>query len=517
MSPSFVALSLLAAASAALATPLSTYHNAQPVRAGVNFAPIHVPRVEPHNLINDSYIVMFKDGVHPFIFDEHFSLLDGLKGQFPLEQIESGLNHVWNSHVKGYAGKFSREVVEMIRTLPEVDYIEQDQVVYALETQKSAPWGLARISHRDKLSFSTFTKYEYDVHGGEGVNVYVVDTGVFIDHEEFEGRARWGKTIPKNDQDIDGNGHGTHCAGTIASRKYGVAKAANITAVKVLGTNGSGTMSDVVAGVVWAAEDAVDLKKKEEAQFLKTGQRKHKGSVANMSLGGGKSPALDDAVNRAVKTGLHFAVAAGNDNKDACDYSPAGAEEAVTVGASTLVDERAYFSNFGKCVDVFAPGLSITSTWNTGNRSSNTISGTSMASPHTAGLLAYLLSIYPSATFNPSIDESFVPPPLEKSWKAPVAFFSDIYASAYGCMPGFVSQVLPAPSLFSVAPIPKPTPTPLTPKLLKKALLALSSAGKLQGAGTDLLPPGTPNLLIFNNATDVKGKTWIDNNFWANL
>ncbi len=140
MSPSFVALSLLAAASAALATPLSTYHNAQPVRAGVNFAPIHVPRVEPHNLINDSYIVMFKDGVHPFIFDEHFSLLDGLKGQFPLEQIESGLNHVWNSHVKGYAGKFSREVVEMIRTLPEVDYIEQDQVVYALETQKSAPW-----------------------------------------------------------------------------------------------------------------------------------------------------------------------------------------------------------------------------------------------------------------------------------------------------------------------------------------------------------------------------------------
>lgn len=126
--------------------------------------------------------------------------------------------------------------------------------------------------------------------------------------------------------------------------------------MKVLGTNGSGTMSDVVAGVVWAAEDAVDLQKKEEAQFKKTGQRKHKGSVANMSLGGGKSQALDDTVNRAVKAGLHFAVAAGNDNKDACDYSPAGATEAVTVGASTLVDERAYFSNFGKCVDVFAPG-----------------------------------------------------------------------------------------------------------------------------------------------------------------
>ncbi|KLO11075.1 hypothetical protein SCHPADRAFT_855789 [Schizopora paradoxa] len=460
---------------------------------------------------------MFKDDVHPFMFEEHFSLLDGLKGQFPLEQIESGLNHVWNSHIKGYAGKFSREVMEMIRTQPEVDYIEQDQVVYALETQKSAPWGLARISHRDKLNFSTFTKYEYDVKGGEGVNVYVIDTGIYIDHEEFEGRARWGKTIPKNDQDIDGNGHGTHCAGTIGSRKYGVAKAATITAVKVLGTNGSGTMSDVVAGVVWAAEDAVDLQKKEEAQFKKTGQRKHKGSVANMSLGGGKSQALDDTVNRAVKTGLHFAVAAGNDNKDACDYSPAGATEAVTVGASTLVDERAYFSNFGKCVDVFAPGLSITSTWNSGKHSSNTISGTSMASPHTAGLLAYLLSIYPSATFNPSMDETFVPPALDKSWKAPVAFFSDVYASAYGCMPGFVTRVLPSPSLFNVAPIPAPVPVPLTPKLLKKALLALSSPGKLQGAGTDLLPPGTPNLLIFNNATDASGKSWIDNSFWSSL
>ena len=139
--------------------------------------------------------------------------------------------------------------------------------------------------------------------------------------------------------------------------QYGVAKKATVTAVKVLGTNGSGTMSDVVAGVVWAATEARKADLAAEAEYKATGKTKHKGSVANMSLGGGKSQALDDTVNKAVKAGLHFAVAAGNDNRDACDYSPAGAEDAVTVGASTITDERAYFSNHGQYVDVFAPGM----------------------------------------------------------------------------------------------------------------------------------------------------------------
>lgn len=216
----------------------------------------------------------------------------------------------------------------------------------------------------------------YDKDGGEGVDVYVVDTGINILHEEFEGRAAWGKTIPLNDVDEDGNGHGTHCAGTIASRAYGVAKAANVIAVKVLGSNGSGSMSDVVGGVSWASEQASAKAAAAQAEYAATGKTKHKGSVANMSLGGGKSRALDDAVNKAVGKGLHFAVAAGmlnthnfgkfkfskvlfpgNDNRDACDYSPAAAEKAVTVGASTLSDERAYFSNHGSCVDIFAPGM----------------------------------------------------------------------------------------------------------------------------------------------------------------
>jgi cerevisin len=258
--------------------------------------------------------------------------------------------------------------------------------------EKGAPWGLARISHRDSLTFGTFNKYLYSSDGGEGVDVYVIDTGTNVDHVDFEGRASWGKTIPSGDEDKDGNGHGTHCSGTVAGKKYGVAKKAHVKAVKVLRSNGSGSMSDVVKGVEFAAESHI-----EQVDKAKKGKRKgFKGSAANMSLGGGKSALLDQAVNAAVDAGIHFAVAAGNDNADSCRYSPAAAEKAVTVGASTLADERAYFSNFGKCNDIFAPGLNILSTWIGSETATNVISGTSMASPHIAGLLAYLLSLQPS-------------------------------------------------------------------------------------------------------------------------
>jgi cerevisin len=276
----------------------------------------------------------------------------------------------------------------------QIEYIEQDSEVHSMAatTQKLAPWGLARISHRDGLSFGTFNKYVYSETGGEGVDVYVIDTGTNVDHVDFEGRARWGKTIPSGDADEDGNGHGTHCSGTIAGKKYGVSKKANVVAVKVLRSNGSGSMSDVVKGVEFAVEAHL-----ETVAAAKAGKKSgFKGSAANMSLGGGKSPTLDLAVNAAVDAGIHFAVAAGNDNADACNYSPAAAENPITVGASTLADERAYFSNYGKCTDIFAPGLNILSTWIGSKTAVNTISGTSMASPHIAGLLAYLLSLQPA-------------------------------------------------------------------------------------------------------------------------
>ena len=276
----------------------------------------------------------------------------------------------------------------------QVEFVERDQEMHTLTDpalEKNAPWGLARISHRDSLSFGTFNKYLYSEGAGEGVDAYVIDTGTNIEHVDFEGRASWGKTIPTGDEDKDGNGHGTHCSGTIAGKKFGVAKKANVTAVKVLKSNGSGSMSDVVKGVEWAT-----ISHQKKVEDAKKGKKKFKGSVANMSLGGGKATILDLAVNAAVDAGVHFAVAAGNDNADSCSYSPAGAEKAVTVGASTLADERAYFSNFGTCNDIFAPGLNILSTWIGSKYAVNTISGTSMASPHICGLLAYFLSLQPS-------------------------------------------------------------------------------------------------------------------------
>ncbi|KAF1940087.1 hypothetical protein EJ02DRAFT_456349 [Clathrospora elynae] len=360
--------------------------------------------------VPNSYMVVFKkhvkdaskhhnwlQSVHTKNSEERMELRK--RSQFPVtSEIFDGLKHTYEmAGMKGYSGHFDDETVEAIRRHPDVDYIERDSEVHTMgddypEIEKNSPWGLARISHRDSLSFGTWNKYLYAADGGEGVDVYVIDTGTNTKHVDFEGRAKWGKTIPNGDADEDGNGHGTHCSGTVAGKKYGVAKKAHVYAVKVLRSNGSGTMSDVVKGVEWAANSHTDTVK-----AAKDGKKKgFKGSAANMSLGGGKSTTLDLAVNAAVDAGIHFAVAAGNDNADSCNYSPAAAENAVTVGASTLLDERAYFSNFGKCNDIFAPGLNILSTWIGSAHATNTISGTSMASPHIAGLLAYMLSLQPA-------------------------------------------------------------------------------------------------------------------------
>jgi len=403
--------------------------------------------------VPDSYIVVFKKHVSEAAASDHHSWVQDIhlnseterselrrRSQFPITtDIFEGIKHTYNiaGSFLGYSGHFDDSVIEKVRRHPDVEYVEKDSVVHTLgdtgEIQKSAPWGLARISHRKSLSFSDYNKYIYAADGGEGVDVYVIDTGTNIEHVDFEGRAHWGKTIPAGDPDEDGNGHGSHVSGTVAGSKYGVAKKANVYAVKVLKSNGSGTMADVVKGVEWAA--IAHTKK------AKAGKKGFKGSAANMSLGGGKSPALDRAVNGAVEAGLHFAVAAGNDNADSCNYSPAAAELAITVGASALDravnsaviagihfavaagndnadscnyspaaaelaitvgasaldDSRAYFSNYGKCNDIFAPGLSILSTWIGSKYAVNTISGTSMASPHIAGLLAYYLSLQPSS------------------------------------------------------------------------------------------------------------------------
>ncbi|KAK9378232.1 peptidase S8/S53 domain-containing protein [Kockiozyma suomiensis] len=366
-------------------------------------APLLTTSTAAEHIIPDSYIIVFKEHVDEASASTHHSWVRsvhdvamkkrGVENPFLASGLEHGLKHVYSlaNSFKGYSGRFEASTIDQIRRHPDVLYVERDSMVYASElaTEKNAPWGLARISHRPALNFGTFNKYLFDSEGGAGVTAYVIDTGINVEHVDFEGRALWGKTIPSGDVDVDGNGHGTHCSGTVAGAKYGVAKKANVVAVKVLKSNGSGTMSDVVKGVEFAAES--------HAAEAKANKKGFKGSVANMSLGGGKSPALDMAVNAAVDMGMHFAVAAGNDNADACSYSPAAADKAITVGASTLGDERAYFSNYGKCVDVFGPGLNIQSTWIGSPYALNTISGTSMASPHICGLMAYFVSLQPES------------------------------------------------------------------------------------------------------------------------
>ncbi|KAK3330479.1 peptidase S8/S53 domain-containing protein [Apodospora peruviana] len=409
-----IALSLAACAAAAPKFSHETVHgDAAPILSSSNA-----------EVVPNSYIIKFKKHVTDSSASDHHSWVQQVhdsrenermdlkkRGQFSMvDEVFRGLKHTYNigQGFLGYSGHFDEETIEQVRRHPDVEYIERDTVVHTMsikeepvsedakcdgELEKSSPWGLARVSHRNALTFATFNKYLYAAEGGEGVDAYVIDTGTNVDHVDFEGRAKWGKTIPQGDADVDGNGHGTHCSGTIAGKKYGVAKKANVYAVKVLRSNGSGTMADVVAGVQWALDAH-----KEQVKAAKDGKRKgFKGSVANMSLGGGKTSALDAAVNAAVKGGIHFAVAAGNDNADACNYSPAAAANPVTVGASGIDDSRAYFSNYGKCTDIFAPGLSILSTWIGSKYATNTISGTSMASPHICGLLAYYLSLQPSS------------------------------------------------------------------------------------------------------------------------
>ncbi|SCU80142.1 LAFA_0B07734g1_1 [Lachancea sp. 'fantastica'] len=407
----------------------------------IKLAPFISHTETPYGVIPHRYIVVFKSHVSPQEADYHHqvvalaqqeslakvpltdSFYEATAG-YPSEEgndnyarifgkaktVDGGIQDTFDlaGLLHGYIGYFTQEVVDFLRMNPLVELVEQDSIVYSQEfdTQNGAPWGLSRISHREKLNLGSFNKYLYDDAAGKGVTSYVIDTGINVDHNDFDGRAVWGKTIPTNDLDQDGNGHGTHCAGTIASKHYGVAKNAEVVAVKVLRSNGSGSMSDVVKGVEFAAKSHQDA--------VKSNKKGFKGSTANMSLGGGKSPALDLAVNAAVKAGLHFAVAAGNENQDACNTSPAAAENAITVGASTLADDRAYFSNWGKCVDIFAPGLNVLSTYIGSETATATLSGTSMASPHVAGLLTYFLSLQPDSDSEFYVAGGVTPAQLKK-------------------------------------------------------------------------------------------------------
>ncbi|KAI0217723.1 hypothetical protein L0F63_007437 [Massospora cicadina] len=324
--------------------------------------------------IPGSYIVKLK-GHTQVPIEAHLAGVSGLmEAQTGASNHSKLVGRVNNLIGNMYHAEMPPTIVKLIQRMPEVEYVEQDSKVSGDWVQKNSTWGLERISKRGKVQYMP---YGYNYHSeGDGVTVYVVDSGIMVDHPEFEGRAQFGARF-EGENDLDESGHGTHCAGTIASKTYGVAKKANLVAVRVLDGESSGSTSGVIAGIAWAVKD----------------RRGIKGNIISMSLGGSVSPALNDAVEAAISEGFVVVAAGGNNNRDACTKSPASAPNAITVAATDVNDYRASFSNYGKCIDIFAPGVEILSTWN--DKKSKSISGTSMAAPHVAGLAATLLSKSP--------------------------------------------------------------------------------------------------------------------------
>jgi oryzin len=348
-------------------------------------------------LQDGKYIVTLRDDLNSSVVQTHIA---SVSSSSLARRGVHGVDKVWSKYFKGYSGDFDAATLEelnqddnvsltaaTVRTSPgaleltasvQVVDIEPVQTwhLYALTTQRGAPWGLASISGNGSTSAQD---YFYDDSAGEGTFAYVLDSGVFTSHTEFEGRASLGFNAYPGTEHEDTVGHGTHVAGSIAGKTYGVAKKAEVISVKVFGDEDS-TTDIIMDGFEWAVEDIVS--KGREAV-----------SVINMSLGGGFSAAFNRAVDAATAKGVLSVVAAGNEFMNAANVSPASAESALTVGAIGENNAKPGFSNFGSVVDIFAPGVEIVSAWITGPSATFSADGTSMAAPHVAGLALYLSAL----------------------------------------------------------------------------------------------------------------------------
>ncbi|MEN9561872.1 MAG: hypothetical protein RIR73_116 [Chloroflexota bacterium] len=359
-----------------------------PTLASTSKAPMLQPASD--EVIPDQYIVIYKRNIVTTQAD--------ISIRAAVEANGGQVQYMYTSAIKGFSAHLPEAALNAVLSDPNVAYVEPDVMislspeeqggvqeagdiaaedVNAQAVQTPATWGLDRI---DQRNLPTTNSYAYTERGVD-VHVYIIDTGIRTTHNEFGGRAvKNFDSIGDGQAGNDCNGHGTHVAGTVGGTTYGVAKLARLHAIRVLNCGGSGSYSGVIAGVDWVANNHI------------------KPAVANMSLGGSAFTTLDNAVNGAVNKGVVMVVAAGNDSSNACNNSPARATKAITVGATDSTDTRSWFSNYGSCLDIFAPGSSITSAWHTSNSATNTIDGTSMASPHVAGVAALYLEVQPNAT-----------------------------------------------------------------------------------------------------------------------
>lgn len=333
------------------------------------------------DILPNKYIVVFKPHIQLMEIDFHRNWLQDFAGAPSIEFFNI------NDRLQGYFGTFSPGEVAQIQQNSVIRFVETDKFSNFAEfdIQANSTWSLSRISHRELIN----DQYLFDDQGGKGVISYVIDSGIKVSRPEFEGRARWGKVVGFPYMEYDQPGHGTHVAGIIGSKTYGVVKHVDLVAVSVMGYVIEVSVSAVIKGFQYVVEDFNEK--------LKEHIPGYKGSTVNLSIRFPATTALDLVVEEAVNAGLHVVVCAGNDNKDACDYSPARANGPITAGAIDINNFKANFSNWGPGVDLFAPGVDVLSTFNSPFETTKLMSGTSMATPHITGILSYFLSLQPNA------------------------------------------------------------------------------------------------------------------------